>query len=465
MADDLSPSESVATSRSEILTGQLRGTIFWLALPVLCEQFLNYCVDLTDTKLSGLISKEATSAIGVAAYVSWLASLIFGLVGTGTTALVARTWGAGDFPLANRVMNRSLSLATLIGFAYCGMIYLAAPLVASLLNLNENASAIAIHYIRVDGVGNILTSISLVGAAALRGAGDMRSPMIVFGLVNVLNISTSCLLVFGWGLVPAMGVKGIVYGTLIARISGGMLMLLILHHGLNGLKISLPQWRLRGQTVRRILQIGGPAALEGMITWGGHFLFLMVIARLATGEEGSAIMAAHMIGVMVEAISYLPAVAWGIASATMIGQSLGAEDKQRAHDVGHEAVKQCGVLAITIGLVFFFGAGWIYQGMHKDPLVHQAGVPALRLMACFQIPLVCSIIYTYSLRGAGDTKYPMIISAVGVICVRVPVAYLFGIVLGGGLFGAWIGMGVDVAIRSILASVRYQRGHWLNTRV
>lgn len=465
MADELSPSESVAVPRSQILTGPLRSTIFLLALPVLCEQMLNYGVDLTDTWLSGRISKEATSAIGVAGYVGWLASMIFGLVGTGTTALVSRAWGAGDYVLANRVMNRSLTLAGCVGGMFCGLIFFAAPGVAHLLNLNEEAAAIAVHYVRVDGVGNIFTSISFVGAAALRGAGDMRSPMIVLGLVNVLNAGVSILLVFGLGPIPPIGVKGIVYGTFIARVTGGILMLLVLHRGLNGLRISLKQWRIRGQTVKRILSIGGPAALEGMVTWGGHFLFLMVISQLAEGERGHAIFAAHVVGIMVEAITYLPAVAWGMASATMIGQSLGADDKERAFQVGNEATWQCGILGTVIGLAFFFGADLIYHLMHEDPLVHEVGIPAFKLLAFFELPLVISIVYVFSLRGAGDTVYPLFFAAIGVIGVRVPMAYFFGIVLDGGLIGAWIGMGTDITLRAILVTIRYRRGRWLATRV
>ena len=465
MADELSPADSIAVSRPHLLTGPLRKTIFLLALPVLCEQLLAYCVDLTDVWLSGRISKEATSGIVVAGYVGWLASMIFSLVSTGTTALVSRAWGSGDFPLANRVMNRSLTLAAVVGAMYCCLIYFAAPGVAALLNLNEEAAAIAVHYVRVDGVGNIFTSMAFAGAAALRGAGDMRSPMIVFAIVNVVNVSVSAALVFGWGPLSAIGVKGIVYGTLAARVTGGLIMLLVLHRGRGGLRISLSQWRIRGQTVRRILSVGGPSALEGLVTWFGHFLFLMVITNLAEGEKGVAIFAAHGIGVMVEAITYLPAVAWGMAAATMIGQSLGADDKDRAFQTGNEATRQCSLLAGVLGLAFFFGAGLIYTFMHEDPMVHEVGIPAFKLLAFFEVPLVISIVYVYSLKGAGDTVYPLFFSAIGVILVRVPVAYFFGIVMNGGLFGAWIGMGVDIVLRAVLVTVRYRRGRWLATRV
>jgi Na+-driven multidrug efflux pump len=118
-----------------------------------------------------------------------------------------------------------------------------------------------------------------------------------------------------------------------------------------------------------------------------------------------------------------------------------------------------------MGLVFFFGADGIFRFMHDDPLVWEAGVPALKLLVLFEVPLVMSIVYVFSLRGAGDTVYPLYFSTVGVIFVRVPLAYLLAIVLKGGLVGAWIAMGVDLMLQATFATVRYQRGRWLETRV
>jgi Na+-driven multidrug efflux pump len=103
--------------------------------------------------------------------------------------------------------------------------------------------------------------------------------------------------------------------------------------------------------------------------------------------------------------------------------------------------------------------------MHTDPLVRQIGPPALRFISIYQLPLMMLIIYTQALRGAGDTRYPMLFTIFGTLMVRVPLAYLFGIVMGGGLIGAWTGMMADVTFRCVLASVRYFRGRWTEVRV
>ena len=458
------PHEESATT-SALLTGDVRPVVLRLALPVLCEQMLSFCVGLYDTWLSGGISADATSAIGLAAYVGWLASMLFGLVGVGTTALVARSVGGGNFDEARIILNRSLCMAAILGVVTGALLWLIAPYLADLLGMTGDAHVIVVRYLRIDSASHLFSSMTLVSAAALRGSGDMRTPMIVLGLVSLLNIVLSSIFVFGAGILEPMGVDGIVTGTLLSRATGGIVILSVLARGVGELRLLPSEMPLRGPIVRRILRVGIPAAADGMVMWGGQFMFLIVISRLGDGGFESAYFAAHVVGIQIEAVTYLPAVAWGHAASALIGQSLGAGLPDRAARCGHEAVFQCSVLGAILGLTFFFGAGAIFQLMHDDPAVHQAGIPAFRLMSFFQVPLVIAIVYTAALRGAGDTRAPLRYTCISVLFVRVPVAYLFGIVLEGGLVGAWIGMCSDVALRGMLVAIRFHRGAWARVEV
>ncbi len=451
-----------------LLDGPLRRTVLLLAWPVLCEQVLGFLVGLYDTWLSGRIegiSEVATGAVGLAAYVGWLASMLFGLVATGTTALVSRHLGAGDLQAANRIMNRSLALATVAGGAVYALIYAAAPVMARLLEMTGLEARIVVQYLRVDGIGHVATGVTLAAAAAMRGAGNMRTPMLVLGLVGLLNVVVSTVLVFGGGGVAGWGIDGIVAGTLVARICGGLLIVAVLLAGVSGLRISFSEWRLRGESVRRILRIGGPAALDGALTWAGQFAFLMIIARLGDEGRGSAVFAAHIVGVRIEGITYLPAVAWGAAAATLIGQALGAGRHERAIAAGRETAVQCGWLAAVIGGVFLVSAPVLFRLMHTSADVVDAGSLPFRVNAMFQIPLALSIVFTASLRGAGDTRFPLLCNLVGIYLVRLPAAYIAGVVMGFGLLGAWLAMSADVTVRASLLWWRFRRGRWVGTEV
>jgi MATE family multidrug resistance protein len=451
--------------RRDILTGPLRPALFLLAVPVLLEQFVNFLVGTCDIWLAGHLpdaaqSTPATTAVGFAAYVGWLASMLYSLVAAGTTALVARHWGAGQRDDAARVANCSIGLALIAGILFLAVIWPLAPELPRLLQLPPTASDITVRYLRIDGIGLVFTAISLVAAAALRGTGDMRTPLIALGTVSIVNLIVSAALVYGWGPLPQLGVDGIVLGTVVARLAGGLLIIGFLLRPHSDLRLRWSELLPRTKQVRRILRIGLPAAGDGLVLWCGHFLFLGIINQL-----GEVALAAHMVGIRIEAVTYLPAVAWSAAAATMVGQSLGRGDNSRARAAGHEAVRQCGLVGIGVTLFFFFGAGPIFQWMHSDPRVVELGASAFPIVALFQVPLVVGIIYAASLRGAGDTRFPLLMTAVSTFGVRVPLSWLLAIYYDLGLFGAWSGMCADMGLRGLMAAARFARGRWQRIEV
>ena len=452
---------TVEKARGSLVTsGPVRSTLLALALPILGEQILNTFVGIFDTWLAGRISAAATTSVGLAAYVGWLASMIAMLIATGTTALVARSAGRGDRNETNLYANQSVTLAAILGLVLLVGMRSLAPVVAHLTNMSGEAYDVTVSYLRIDAFGHVLMCVTIVGCAALRGVGDMRGPMLIFAVINAVNIGASCTLVYGFDL----GIRGIVYGTVIARTLGGLITLGVLIKGRSGIVLRRADMRIVWDRSRRLLRIGLPAAADGIIMWAGHFTFLAIVSRVAEGTLGQACLAAHIIAVRLEALTYLPAVAWGTATATMVGQSLGASKPDRAKRTGHEGVLQCGVLAIAIALFFFFGASWLYAQMSTDPEVRAVGVGPFRIVALLQPAMAISIVYIWALRGAGDTRSPLLITLGGIV-IRLGGGYYFGIVLEGGLLGAWIGMFGDMLWRAVASAIRYARGNWLRTEV
>ncbi len=454
-----------ATARSRVAAGPVRRTLFILALPVLAEQILNTLVGLVDTYLAGRISATATSAVGLAAYVSWLISMLVMLVGTGATALVSRYEGRREHDKANHFANQSLTLAFMLGIAAFALVYELAPWFARYCRMTGEGYDITVTYLRVEAIGGVFLGPTIVGCAVLRGVGNMGAPMRIYALINAVNVAASWGLVYGTGPLPTLGVNGIVYGTVIARMCGALLTVALLARRRAGIELSLGELPIVWSSAWRVLRIGIPAATDGAVMWTGQFLFLAIISRLAAPPMGETFLAAHIIAVRVEAFCYLPALAWGAATATMIGQALGAGDPRRAVRCGHEGVLQAGLLSLGMAACFFFGAEFIYGQMSTDPAVRATGAGPFRILALFQPLLVTSIVYVGALRGAGDTRFPLLITLVGSMLIRVPVGFFFGIVLQWGLLGAWMGMFGDMTWRALAASVRYGRGGWVRTRV
>lgn len=438
--------------------------VLTLALPMLGEQFFSFLVGLVDTWLAGAISKEATAAVGTASYMGWFVSLIALLVGTGAAALVSRSLGARDVATARRVAHQALILALLMGVLIAVTIGLSAPWLSRWLCQTREAQALLESFLQVDAFGYTLYAVVLVCGGVMRAAGDTRTPMRIQIAVNVVNGVLAAGLVFGWfGF--ELGVFGIALATVIARSIGGLLMAGVLFAGLRGIRLSVRELTPDWATIGRMMRVGGPAGLDGAMMWGAQMVFIKIVAESARDEAATANFAAHMIAMRMEAISYLPAVAWATAAATLVGQYLGAGLPARAARAGHLAALQAAGLTTVIGALFYILADVIYESLSRDEAVVAVGVPAFRLLALVQPVLCMAIVYIGALRGAGDTRTTMIFAAVGSLALRLPIAYLGAIVLGGGLIGAWIGMWADNVAKFVMGAGRFLHGGWKRTRV
>jgi Na+-driven multidrug efflux pump len=195
---------------------------------------------------------------------------------------------------------------------------------------------------------------------------------------------------------------------------------------------------------------------------------------------GNQAAAAHGIAIQWEALSYLAGGAFGTAAMTLVGQNLGARDPARATRSAAVAFAWgAGVMGVMGVLFLVFTEPMFRLFCHEAEMrpVIEEGVPVLRLVACAMPALASQIIFTAALRGAGDTRVPILISWFGFLVVRIPLAYLLTrstISLGGlvvvpgwdlGLFGAWVAMCVDIWVRGTFYVVRFRRGRWKKVQV
>ncbi|MBE7508025.1 MAG: MATE family efflux transporter [Planctomycetia bacterium] len=448
-----------------LLEGPIRSAVFWLSLPILGEQVLNAAIAWNDTFLAGRISSAATGAVGFASYVSWLMTMLFAMVSIGATAIVSRAIGARNDKEAAQATGQAFTLSLLVGAVGMLVIGLVAPGFARLLNLRGDSAAIAVQYLRIDSIGYIGASISFALAACLRGAGDTRTPLKVLGAVNVINLVFSWVLTFGVAGIPGLGVSGIAWGTAIARWLGALGFVVLLQR--RGLAVHLNARQLGPdrQMIWRMFRVGAPASLDGLLSFSGHFIFMTIVNRVPSEFPTEIIYAAHIVGIRIESLSYLPANAFSFAASTLVGQNLGAHQPERARLCANEAVRQTMMVMVGSALLLYFGAEAMYRLLSNEPDVWRCGVPALRALAFFQIVLGPLIVYVGALRGAGDTRLPILITFFGMALVRIPGALFGGFVLQWGLLGAWLGMFADLTVRCLLIIWRFRSGKWQRIKV
>ena len=445
-----------------------------LAAPVLLEQLLIMLVGLVDTYLCGQhLSAEHLAAMGLMAYVMWLIPSMFGVVAIGSTALVARHTGAGEREQANVAMNQSFLTGIVVAAVVTALVAIGGSAFIGAVQLKGDAAPYASRYLWI--LLPVLPAIMVeqVGIASLRGAGDMVSGFIAMTVVNVVNVVVSASLVVGYFGLPKLGWDGLAIGTACGHAIGAVIVAGFLLAGRAGLRLRLtslvPNWSM----IRRLLRIGLPGGADVMAVVVCHLWFLSIINTLGTTAA-----AAHGLGVRIESLAYLPGTAFQVAAATLAGQFIGAGDYQRARSSVWMACLVGGGMMIAAGFLFYFGAGRL-TGLFLGEQTRDAAVVAVPLLqvVSFSMPsLALTMILTGALRGAGDTRWPLMFTFVGLLGIRIPLSYFFawdhvsllGLEMSGmnlGVIGAWYAMVIDLVVRSILVSIRFFRGKWLETSV
>jgi putative MATE family efflux protein len=332
------------------------------------------------------------------------------------------------------------------------------------LQLRGLAAEYAAAYLRPIFLALTWQMIESVGLACLAGAGDTLTGMWVLSGVAIINLPLSWAFCLGWGPFPELGFVGIAVGTACSQVLGSLAVLGVLTRGRAGLRLQRRFWHLDRELMGRILRVSVPAGVDSLSVVVWQLWFLSIVNRL-----GLAASAAHGIAIQWEALGYLSGGAFASAAMTMVGQSLGAGSPQRARQAGWVAFAWgCAVMCL-MGVVFYTLAEPMFRLFcpypEQEPII-RAGVPVLRLIAYAMPVLASCIIFTGALRGAGDTRVPVLFTWVGFLGVRIPLAYWFtGPHWQLGLLGAWYAMVSDLVVRGIAFLVRFARGRWYLYRV
>lgn len=440
---------------------EMRQSIYHLAGPVIIENMLMTFVGMADMIMVGSLGPSAIAAIGLSNSSIFFATAAFAAISVGSTALVARHVGAKEYADANVMARQSLILSVLLSIVFTALTLLAAPYIMGWMGAEPGVKEIGTSYIRISTSTFAFSIISMIMNGVLRGAGDTRTPMRVNIIANLVNIVFNYLLIFGKFGFPQMGVDGAAAATALSRMVGGLLVLRVLFSGELVVHISLrDRFRLDWPAIRRMMNIGVPAMMEQLVMRGGQLLFARVVASL-----GTLTYAAHSIVMNAESLSFMPGFGFSIAATTLIGQNLGAKRPDLAEHSGYECTKIAAVIMSFFGLIFFLIPHLFVRMYTDDPEVIRMGSSVLRLIAISQPFLAASMVFAGALRGAGDTRWVLIITTVGVWGVRLVLAYVLCITLGWGLIGAWIGMSADLVLRAVLVWLRYRTGHWKTLRV
>lgn len=433
--------------------------IFSLALPAMIENILQVFIGVVDTYFVGKIGTEAIAAVGVTNLVMNIYIAFFTAIGVGTTAIVSRSAGARNKDILAETIKQSIILSGIIGLSFSLINLIFSKNILKLLGIETKVMNYSLPYFMAVAVPAVILSLMMVISSALRGTGDTKTPMKAVIISNIVNAVLDYILIFGLFNFKGLGILGAGLATTISRILGVIILLKKLkkkYYNSNFYR----EWRIDKEIQYKLLKISTPSAIERLVMRIGQVVYGALIIKI-----GTTAYAAHNIAGNIETFSYMPAIGFAVAASTLVGQNLGAEKPEEAKQIGLLSNLLATVFMVLVGFIYYIFAPQLAGIFTKDTEVILQVTKVLRIIAFFQPFLCITLVITSALQGAGDTKFPMYSTFIGIWGIRVIGTYLLGIVWGLGLVGVWISYAFDIFVRSILLMIRFLKGRWMKIKI
>jgi putative MATE family efflux protein len=444
--------------RRDLTEGHIVRNIIYLSWPIVAFALLQTTVGIVDIMMVGILGPQPLAAVGMGRFILMIALVLVMAISTGAQALAARYTGAKDPEAVTRVVDQSLILSVVLA---AGMVVLGMALSPTLLRImgaEENVLALGVPYVRTIFGGILFMILNFVINSILQGVGDTRTPLKILLLINILNVVLNYVLIFGVGFFPRMEILGAAWGTIIAKAVGAVIGMWVLLSGRFAARADIVhRFRIEPALMNKIIGIGLPAGLQGLMRSGSGIILLRFVSDTI---HGSYAIAALTIGLQVEAISFMPGIAFGTGAMTLVGQNLGAGKLDRARRNGLTAAWIATVIMSCMGLLFYIFAEQIMSLFTESAHVIDIGSDYLQIMAYSQPFLALAMVFSGGLRGAGDTKTPLIYTIIHSWLVRIPSIYVLGFVLNLGTTGIWWAMTHSTVTQGLATWWKFQQGDW-----
>lgn len=462
MSKKIIPNGELPTSKN------LYKAFMLMAWPAMVESVLMSLVNIVDTIMVSNCGTVAVSAVGITTQPRMIFYSVFFALNIAVTAIVARRKGQNDKEGANDCLMQMLGLAGVLAVVLCGLAVLNAEALVRMAGAKDDTVGLATQYFKITMVGLIFTSVGMVINGAQRGSGNTKISMRTNVVANVTNIIFNALLINGLWIFPEWGVTGAAVATLIGNVASFVMSLVSIIGKNKYLRLrpsGLIKWK--APLLKTIGKVALGAGTEQVFVRIGFLIFSKIVADLGTVE-----FATHTICMSIITLSFSVGDGLSSACSALIGQNLGKNRPDMA-TLFAKAGQRIGFLVSAILMVLFiFGGEFMVDLFAKndDPFYHDVmrmGVNLTYIITIVAPGQIAQVIYNGALRGAGDTKFVAITSAISIALIRPAVAFLLcnpgGIIpwyAGIGIYGAWISLLLDQYVRLAFSAYRFKGGKW-----
>jgi MATE family multidrug resistance protein len=450
--------------------GRLRvdtSALLKIAAPLMVTNAIQAALNLTDTWFIGRLSTDAVAAMGAIYWLMTFAILVLGGVGLATQSFVSQADGAGRRARASQCLWNTMwaSLAALPLFLIAA--WAGRPILA-VFNLDESIRVLALEYWEPRLAGAFLGAMTWGLVSFFNGIGATRLTFIVAIVTTIANVPANQFFMFEL----EMGMAGAAWGTNVAQFIGLLVgMAFLLRGDLARRYKTRVTWRPRLSMIRRQLAVGLPVG----VMYGADVLGVALMQLMVT-QVGKIGAAATQIVIMLTSIAYMPALGLAAAGTTVVGQAIGAGDREWAMRLGTFVARSCSVLMLSVALLLLVIGPWLMPLFINPGDADAAAVVAAALV--FLLPAACYQMFdglyfgsSFARRAAGDTSVPAGVAIVLSWIIFVPLshvlifdaesAWVSGLPqLGLGALGGWIALMTYAMLLGSSMYWRWRSGRW-----
>ncbi|MDC1013846.1 MATE family efflux transporter [Gammaproteobacteria bacterium] len=429
--------------------------VWTLAWPSIITNLFYATSSIVAIKIVGNLGPDAIAAAVTGQRVTFILQAVLTGVLAGSTALIARNWGADDKLEAGIFITRTVQLVLLLSLISSALIWQFAEPLVKFFGLKGQALILSELYLKAISPFYVAFGCGLALITALRAVGDVKTPLIIGFIMNLFAIFFMLVFVNGWLGFPNYGVVGAAYGNGVSFIIGASLLIVCwLSNQLPVKYFSI--FNLDIERVKQIFNVGLPAALEQIIFQIGITAFLILVAYYGTEAY-----AAYGIGVQILSFSFVIGFGFSIAGATLVGQHLGAKNKDQARRAGWGAMRLSIISMTFFGIIIILLAEPLARFMIDNDEVVRLTVIFIWLLGSMQPLMAIEFSLGGALRGAGDTKTPLVITLTCLLFIRVFLAVIF-FLLDARIEIIFSTLVADYVVKGVLYVARFKSDKWMN---
>ena len=435
-----------------------RRQIFEIALPIMGGMASQNVLNLVDTAMVGSLGDVALAAAGIGSFANFMCiAFILGLA-TGVQAIAARRLGEGRTSEMALPLNGGLLLALILGLPLTLILIALSPAIFSALNEDPAVVAVGVGYLQVRLAAMIGVGMNFSFRGYLSAVKLSKLYMVTLLTMHTLNVFLNWVFIFGNLGAPQLGVMGAGLATTLSIYAGTLIYFVLAYrvsHG-TGFLQRIPAW----ETLRSILRISLPSSIQQVFFAAGMVALFWIVGKIGTPE-----LAAVNVLMTLSLVAILPAMGLGIAGASLVGHALGRKDPEDASRWAWNVAVLAGCVGLSIGIPAAVFHEPILMLFLKESSTRAIAEWPLILLAIFIAFDAAGMTFFNAHLGAGDSRRVMKITIGCQWLLFLPVAYVIGPVLGGGLLAVWT---LQIGYRLLQASLfarSWQQGRWSEVEI